>query len=133
MLDIGVGSGILSIAACRLGVKEVMGVDIEQKSIEELEKNTRINGLDGRIKAEVGNPSLLKDSVSLIICNMILCELFSIRYDLKRLTNEGGVLICSGILAGQEHELRTEFFQLGFNFCNKLERENWCAIQFKKI
>ena len=54
MLDLGTGSGILAIAACRLGIKKVTGLDIEAEAVAEVERNCELNGLSGRIIGDVG-------------------------------------------------------------------------------
>ena len=133
MLDIGIGSGILSIAACRLGVKKVKGVDIELKSLEEVKKNTKLNGLKGRIEIIIGQPFVLKTKAPLVICNMLLNELLKIQHELCRLTSQKGVLICSGILKGQERELIESITQLGFNYCALKESQKWCVVKFERI
>ena len=81
MLDIGIGSGILAIAACRLGIQKVRGVDIETGAVSEVERNSRLNGFNGRIKAMIGTPSFLKKSAPLVISNMLLHELLAVRHD----------------------------------------------------
>ena len=133
MIDIGIGSGILSIAACRLGIKKVVGVDIDQNAIEEVERNSKLNGFFGRIKTIYGQPSYLKKSSSLVICNMLKSEILDISEDLLRLTCPRGTLICSGIMKGQDYELIRIFKKTGFFCCSTIEREKWCAIKFKRI
>ena len=132
MLDIGIGSGILAIAACRLGVSNVKGVDIDAKTLVEAKKNIKLNGFKGRIESFIGQPSLLNDKVSLVICNMLLTEILSVQIHLNRITSPNGVLICSGILKGQEIELIESFSQMGFCFSSILEKQKWCAISFQK-
>jgi len=133
MIDIGIGSGILSIAACRLGVEKVAGVDIDKKAVEEVKKNIKLNRLFGRINAIHGNPSLLKNRASLVICNMLLSEILDVMHEIQRLTNPGGTLICSGLLNKQGHELIRILSKTGFDFCSILKREEWCAIKFKNV
>ena len=133
MLDIGIGSGILAIAACRLGIQKVRGVDIETGAVSEVERNSRLNGFYGRIKAMIGTPSFLKKSAPLVISNMLMHELLAVRHDLVRLTSSGGTLICSGLLMKQLDELSSTFTQLGFECCSTLVRGNWGAVQFKRI
>ncbi|MBC8257805.1 MAG: 50S ribosomal protein L11 methyltransferase [SAR324 cluster bacterium] len=132
MFDLGTGSGILAIAGCRLGVPQVSAIDLESNAIAEVERNTELNGLSGRIKAQVGQPSLLKQHVSLVICNMLLSELLEIRLDLARLSSPGGTLICSGLLGKQATVIRSSLEELGFDYCSSIERENWWAIQFQQ-
>ena len=132
MLDVGIGTGILSIAACRLGVKKVKGVDIEEKTLEEVKKNTKLNGLCGRIETIVGQPFMLKAKAPLVICNMLFQELLSLRYDFFNLTNPQGTLICSGILKKQELELIEAICQVGFNFCSSRRSQKWSAVRFER-
>jgi ribosomal protein L11 methyltransferase len=132
MLDIGIGSGILAIAACRLGIQKVEGVDIETEAVSEVARNSKLNGLSARVKSVVGQPSSLKKSAPLVISNMLLRELLDIRLDLVRLTSPGGALICSGLLGEQVDELNIAVKQLGFEYCSTLESENWRAVQFKR-
>ena len=132
MLDIGIGSGILAIAACRLGIQKVEGVDIETEAVSEVARNSKLNGLSARVKSVVGQPSSLKKSAPLVISNMLLRELLDIRLDLVRLTSPGGTLICSGLLGEQVDELNIAVKQLGFEYCSTLESENWRAVQFKR-
>jgi ribosomal protein L11 methyltransferase len=132
MLDIGIGSGILAIAACRLGIQKVEGVDIETEAVSEVARNSKLNGLSARVKSVVGQPSSLKKSAPLVISNMLLRELLDVRLDLVRLTSPGGALICSGLLGEQVDELNIAVKQLGFEYCSTLESENWRAVQFKR-
>ena len=133
MLDLGTGSGILAIAACRLGIKKVTGLDIEAEAVAEVERNCELNGLSGRIFGHVGQPSFLKKPAPLVISNMLLSELLDIRLDLIRLTSPGGTLICSGLFGKQEEELRNSLTEMGFVYRASLERENWNSIQFQRF
>ena len=60
MVDLGTDSVILAIAACRLGIKKVTGLDIEAEAVVEVERNCELNGLSGRIIGHVGQPYYLK-------------------------------------------------------------------------
>ena len=133
MLDLGTGSGILAIAACRLGIKKVTGLDIVAEAVAEVERNCELNGLSGRIFGHVGQPSFLKKPAPLVISNMLLSELLDIRLDLIRLTSPGGTLICSGLFGKQEEELRNFLTEMGFVYRASLERENWNSIQFQSF
>ncbi len=106
MIDVGIGSGILAIAACRLGIPEVIGVDIEYAAIQVVQSNSEINQLSRKIKALHGQPSLLKKPAPLVISNMLFSELHEVRLELVRLTSVGGSLICSGLWNDQDNELR---------------------------
>ena len=95
MLDLGIGSGILAIAASCLGLYKVTGVDIETEAVTEVEQNCELNGLSRMVNGHVGQPSLLKKPTPLVVSKMLLSELLGIRLDLIRLTSPEGTLICS--------------------------------------
>ncbi len=123
----------LAIAGCRFGIQKVRGVDIETEAVAEVERNSGLNGLSVRIKAVVGQPSSLKKPAPLVISNMLLRELLDVRLDLLRLTSPGGTMICSGLLGEQADELSRSVTQLGFEYRSTLDRENWRAVQFKRL
>ena len=70
----------------------------------------------------------MKIPAPIVISNMFLHELQSVRLDLVRLTIPGGTLICSGLLGEQEYDLRNSFTELGSEFYSSLERENFQVI-----
>ena len=81
----------------------------------------------------IGKPSLLRKPAQFVISNMLLSELMDVRHDFARLTSPGGILICSGLLGKQGEELSSSVTKLGFENCLTLERENWCAVKFKRL
>ena len=133
MLDLGTGSKILAIAACRLRIKKVTGLDIEVEAVAEVGRNCELNSLLGRIIGHVGQTYYLKKPAPLVISNMLLSELFDIRLDLIRLISPGGTLICSGLVGKQEEELRNSLTEMDFVYRASSERENWNSIQFQRF
>ena len=111
MLDAGCGSGILSIAASKLGVSDGLGVDIDPEAIEVAKENYHINGIDTSRWHLTENPvSTLDEEFSLVVANMLSGELAGIVDDLVRLTAPGGNLVLAGILNEEEEEV-TRMFQ----------------------
>jgi len=113
MIDVGIGSGILAFAGCHLGVQAVHGVDIDFEAVRDVKKNSELNGLSQRINSVTGTPACLEGKYSIVISNMLLSELFSVKDDLVRLTASNGVLICSGFLDTQAIEFEKTFKTLG--------------------
>ncbi|MGK5092781.1 50S ribosomal protein L11 methyltransferase [Deltaproteobacteria bacterium TL4] len=114
LVDIGMGSGILAIAACQLGVQSALGVDIDEDAVPEVQENSALNGHGAKIKAVVGTPSVIHGQYSIVISNMLLHELLSVKNDFVRLLAKNGVLICSGFLDTQETSFYEELSALGF-------------------
>ena len=133
MLDLGTGSGILAIAACRMGIKKVTGLDIEAEAVAKVERNCELNGLSGRIIGHVGQPSFLKKPAPLVISNMLLSELLDIRLGLIRMSSPGGTLICSGLFGKQEEELRNSLTEISFVFRALSDRETEIRFSFNVL
>jgi len=132
MLDIGTGSGILSLAALRLGVAQAEGVELLDDAVENAKANAELNGLSGRFRVTCGGADALTQSAPLVVANMILAELRAVLADLVRLTAPGGTLICSGLLAGQLKEWQDELAGHGFHAIADAEQEGWAAVVFQK-
>ncbi len=139
VIDVGCGSGILSITAVKLGAKKVLGVDLDYPSIVATKKNAQLNNVAHQI--EVGLASVTEivegkfsiQKADLVLVNIlapIIKRLFSI--GLSDLVNEKGYLILSGILDKDADEI-TEISQgLGFNLLNRLEINDWVGLSFQK-
>ncbi|MBF0349883.1 MAG: 50S ribosomal protein L11 methyltransferase [SAR324 cluster bacterium] len=132
LADVGVGSGILSIAACRLGILQADGVDIDPVAIPDVYKNAELNGLTSRIQAFAGSCEKLQKSYDVVISNMLMHELVSVKAEMARLTDRQGYLICSGLLTSQAET----FCQLMTTYGMKLHysqiQGEWTAQVFVK-
>ena len=109
MIDVGCGSGILSIAAAKLGVKKILGVDSDPEAIRVSDENTIKNGVKSVINfapgsvADVLTGKLVLSSASLVVANIIapiLQDLFDV--GLGDLVTSNGYLVLSGILEEQQ-------------------------------
>ncbi|RMF92656.1 MAG: 50S ribosomal protein L11 methyltransferase [Candidatus Schekmanbacteria bacterium] len=129
-LDIGCGSGILSIAAYKLGFKRVKGFDIDKEAIKNAKYNLKLNKLEENIKILCGSPKIVKNECfTFVAVNMVLNELISISSYLPMLVEKKGMLAVSGIIKGQDKEfLKNKFISENF-FKEKTFRENeWRGI-----
>jgi len=110
VIDYGCGSGILAVAAAKLGAARVRAVDIDQQALEAPRRNADANGVSEAITT--GFPDLLSDGkpCTLLLAN-ILCEpLLDLAADFAVLVQVGGVLVMSGVLLEQVDRI-----QLGYN------------------
>ena len=96
-LDIGTGSGILAIAALRLGVGRAMAVDIDPCARSETRQNAALNQLDHRIDVSGADVNDLKQAFDLVLANLRLPTLVALKPSLTRLIRPGGICIMSGI------------------------------------
>lgn len=128
MVDVGIGSGILSFAAAHLGVLKIQGVDIDSAAVEDVNKNKQLNGFDKEIEALVGEPNSLQSQFTIVISNMLSRELLSVKEDLVRLVEPNGKLICSGFLDKQWSEIRSAFEELGMITIQLYEKDQWHSV-----
>ena len=129
LVDVGTGSGILSLAAAHLGVPLVHGVDLDFKAIRDVTKNRELNQLDHVVRAVAGRADCLNRQYEVVISNMLSHELLETHADLVRLAEPQGVLICSGFLESQWPDLKTAFQLLGMKLLALFEKEEWQAVK----
>ena len=132
-LDIGAGSGILSIAAAKLGVAPVTAVDIDPMAVEVARENVRRNGLSDTISVIQGDLTQGLDKVydmaaANILADVILLLLPSLHLVLK----PGGVFLCSGIIKDREQDVLEGLKEHGYTVLETRQKKDWCAIAAKR-
>ncbi|MDU4888963.1 MAG: 50S ribosomal protein L11 methyltransferase [Clostridium sp.] len=132
VFDIGTGSGILSIAAARLGAKHVVGVDLDPVAVDSAKKNVGYNNLSN-IEILYGDlMEVVKGKAEIVVANilapivMILCD------GVKEFINEGGFFIASGILNTQEEMIKEKMEAVGFKIEEVIADGEWVCIVAKK-
>jgi len=126
MLDMGCGSGLLAIAAARLGVREVLAIDKDAHAVEAAARNARINHVDVHCRhADMPPP----ETFDLVVANILARPLLQMAEGLAASTNR--FLVLSGLLAEQAEAVRTAYEHYGLHaMCVETEQE-WVAIVFR--
>ncbi len=139
VMDVGCGSGILSIAALKLGASHALGVDIDIESVKATRNNSEFNRVFGGMEigqgsvAEVleGNFSITESPVVLVnILAVIILRLFEA--GLAKLVAEGGTLILSGILDEQEDRIRAAAQADGLTLIDRAQMKDWVSLVYQK-
>lgn len=132
VLDYGCGSGILAIAALKLGAKEAYGVDIDPQALEASEENAKRNGVldkltlcDGKKSSSVLTPA------PVTVTNILCGPLAELEPHIAKLTAQGGMLALSGILTEQAPEI-IDAYSKDFNMALSREKDGWALITGQK-
>lgn len=134
VLDIGCGSGILSIASLLLGAKSAFGVDIDSLAVKTAMENAKENGFDeSRFIAVKGN---LSDKVSgkynVVVANIVADIIMEFNKDVGKFLDNGGVYITGGIIESREDEVLMSFAQNGFKVKERFEEKGWLVFVAEK-
>ncbi len=128
-LDVGCGSGILGIAALRLGARDVLGLDTDPIAVESTLANARRNHLVRRLRARAGSlPSGPAGSFDVVLANLIASLLVVLAADLAGELAPGARLVASGIFVDRETEVAEAFAAAGLTVETRLSEGEWVAL-----
>jgi ribosomal protein L11 methyltransferase len=134
VLDLGTGSGVLSIAAARLGAREVLALDIDPAAVETARGNVEANGLAGQVGVQLGSVEAAKGSpYDLVMANLIAGLLVALAPDLRRLVRQAGGLIVSGIREEGSAAVVEAFHSEGFHLEESRSEAGWTGLAFQRI
>lgn len=128
VLDMGCGSGILAIAAARLGAAQVLGVDIDPIAIEATLANARRNGLVRKIRAREGSLPTGGPPFDVVLANLIASVLVALAEPLRDEVRPGGLLLASGIFMDREVEVAGAFGLAGLEVIERSAEGDWVAL-----
>ena len=139
IIDVGCGSGILSIAGLKLGASFALGVDIDEASVKASRENAEVNGIAAErfaiglgSVAEVLEGNFSIREAPLVLANIlapVIIRLFGI--GLADLVTPGGTLILSGILAEQAEGVISAAHSHGLQLSDKRQLGDWVAMAFE--
>ncbi len=129
VLDVGCGSGILAIAAAKLGAGLVLGVDTDPIAIEATLANAGRNGLGQRIAARAGSLPSGEAAFDVVLANLIASLLVTLAGALRDELRPGGTLLASGIFVDREADVRTALAAVGLAVTGRTEEGDWVALE----
>ena len=136
VLDLGCGSGILSIASILLGAERAYACDIDEKAVDVAYENAALNGVDrtrytvragdvtsdARLRADMG------DNYDIVVANIVSDVIIAIAPSVRPLMREGGVFITSGIIDDRADEVRGKLEENGFKVLEANQSEGWFSF-----
>lgn len=141
VIDLGSGSGILSIAALLLGAQEATGVDIDPKAEDIARENAELNGLTApRFNAVTGNvigdrammESLSEGGYDVVLANIVADVIIPLSAVVPHFLRPEGVFICSGILNTRLSEVERAIEAAGLTITQQEMQEDWCRLSAKR-
>jgi len=129
IIDYGCGSGILALAALKLGAHHVHAIDIDEQALLATQNNADSNGITAS-QLTVGLPSLPHAPVDLLIANILLSPLLSLQGHFRTLLKDQGTLVVSGLLESQV-PLLINAYQSDFTHSSTKIQGDWALVEFK--
>jgi ribosomal protein L11 methyltransferase len=130
LIDYGCGSGILGLAALKLGAAGVLAVDIDAQALLATRANAVRNGVAGRLRvADVHAPI---EPAYCVVANILAGPLVELAPRLTAACMAGGYLILSGLLRTQAYEVKAAY-SAGFAMVRTIERDEWCCIYARRV
>ncbi len=138
VLDLGCGSGILSIAALALGAAEAVAVDIDPKAVDVAYENAALNGI-GRETYTVRAGDVLSDAAlaeelaakryDLVLANIVADVIIPLSAQAPALLKPDGVFLCSGIIDTRSAQVEAALKRNGLAITRRRERNGWVALE----
>jgi ribosomal protein L11 methyltransferase len=137
-MDVGTGTGILALAALKMGFKTVAGSDIDPDAVTAAINNAKLNHIDLPVWQgscpvnDVQSRAEFEPPFDLVIANILFVVLKKIIPDLARITKTGGLLILSGLLIEDSGEMKSLAEEQGLSLVGQSELEGWGCMTFQK-
>jgi ribosomal protein L11 methyltransferase len=127
VLDLGTGSGLLGVAAVRLGAPYVVGSDIDEAALGSARRHAEINRVSLQLVLSDGCAAFRDRSFDLIVANLTLPLLLTQRHEMRRVCRSGGSIVLSGLLLDDVDEARAGFAALGETVVTR--SGEWAAVR----
>jgi len=132
ILDLGTGSGILAIAAAKLGAPQIDAVDIDPQAVLVAAENCILNGVESRINCSTTPLAQLGDTYRIILANILAEELVRLAPEIVSRLAADGDLILSGILAEREELVCKGFEPFPLTFLSSLAAGEWRCLHYRR-
>lgn len=133
IIDVGTGSGVLSIGAAKLGASSIHALDLDEVAVASAKENVALNNAEHIVKVTHGN---LLDNVNgqadIVIANILAEIIMTFTDDAFSIVKEGGLFITSGIISAKKEDVKNALQASGFDIEEVMMMEDWVTIISKK-
>ena len=128
VLDVGTGSGVLALAALRMGVPRALAIDIDDEALRVAAANARLNAISDRLELARGGPETVTGTWPLVLANVLAAPLIEMAPALVRRVGRHGQLVLSGIPASLESDVDQAYRRAGMRRAGVKSRAGWVAL-----
>lgn len=133
VVDVGTGSGVLSIGAALLGAKAVHALDLDEVAVRSARENIALNKVNHVVDVHHGNLlDTVKAPADVVVANILAEIIMTFTDDAYSIVKEGGVFVTSGIIGAKRDDVKAALQASGFTIEEVLEMEDWVAIIARK-
>jgi ribosomal protein L11 methyltransferase len=131
--DVGCGSGVLAVAAARLGAAVAVAVDVDPEAVRATGENAARNGVLEQVEASATAVGDLEDhAYDVVVANIGRGTLVQMAGDLARAAADGGTLLLSGVLEGQVADVLAAFAAVGFSLAGTVADDEWRTLVLRR-
>lgn len=129
VIDVGTGTGVLSIAAAKLGAEKVLALDLDEVAVKSAIINVKLNKVQDVVSVKQNNLlEQVNEKADLIVANILAEVIVRFVQDAAKVLKQGGTFITSGIISGKKQEVKDALLKHGFIIEETLEMEDWVAF-----
>lgn len=134
VIDVGTGSGVLSIAAALLCATEIRAFDLDEVAVKSARLNIKLNKVQDRVSVAQNNllDGIEDGSADVIVANILAEVILRFTDDVARVVKPGGTFIASGIIQAKKDLVKDAIISEGFSIVETIVMEDWVAIIAKK-
>ncbi|MFF2456661.1 50S ribosomal protein L11 methyltransferase [Peribacillus simplex] len=133
VVDVGTGSGVLSIAAALLDAKRIQSLDLDEVAVQSAKQNVELNKVQDKVSVSQGN---LLDGVNeqadIVVANILAEVIMRFTDDVAKVVKPGGYFIASGIIQTKKQDVKEAIIASGFTVEETILMEDWVAIIAKR-
>ncbi|CAH0300714.1 50S ribosomal protein L11 methyltransferase [Peribacillus simplex] len=133
VVDVGTGSGVLSIAAALLDAKQIQSLDLDEVAVQSAKQNVELNNVQDKVSVSQGN---LLDGVNeqadIVVANILAEVIMRFTDDVAKVVKPGGYFIASGIIQTKKQDVKEAIIASGFTIEETILMEDWVAIIAKR-
>jgi ribosomal protein L11 methyltransferase len=134
VIDVGTGSGVLSIAAAMLGAQQIRAFDLDEVAVRSARLNVKLNKVNEMVAVSQNNllDGVEDSSANVIVANILAEVILRFTEDAARIVKQNGYFIASGIIQPKKDQVKDALVKAGFDIEESILMEDWVALIAKK-